>query len=56
VNKLDEETAERIRRDCMSGDNEGDHSEADGYLCELLESLGYKKTVEAWRNVGKWYA
>ena len=48
--------AEKIKKRAMSGDNESDHSEADEFLCELLESLGCTETVAAWRDVGKWYA
>ena len=33
-----------------------DHSDADELLTELLQQLGFTKTVEAWSKVGKWYA
>lgn len=36
--------------------NEMAHGDADDFLIEELWSLGYRKTVEAWRKVGKWYA
>jgi hypothetical protein len=52
----DGDFAYKIKTTCMHGDNECDHHEADQILCELLAILGYDKTVEAYRAVGKWYA
>ncbi len=52
----DEEVANRIKERCSHGDYEGAHSDADEILIELLKSLGYNQTVEAWEAVGKWYA
>ncbi len=37
-------------------DNEEAHSKADDLLCEILESLGYGKTVELFKSSEKWYA
>lgn len=37
-------------------DYECAHRDADNLLVEFLEELGYKELVEAWREVGKWYA
>lgn len=31
------------------------HEEADGILCALLESLGYKDVVELFDQIDKWY-
>jgi hypothetical protein len=56
VEARDDETAARIKAECMSGDYETDHCDADEILCQLLDSLGYKKTAAAWAEVGKWYA
>jgi hypothetical protein len=52
----DSEIAAKIKADCMSGDLEADHCSADEILCGLLKRLGYEKTVEAYHEVGKWYA
>lgn len=56
----DEDWAARIKVECGEGDPsrdaEIDHGRADDILCELLKSLGYAKTVEAWDKVGKWFA
>lgn len=38
------------------GDYERGHYEADRALCDLLTVLGYDEIVEAYRQVGKWYA
>ena len=37
-------------------DEQEDHSEADGILCEMLNALGYKDLTNAWDNIGKWYS
>lgn len=37
-------------------DYEVAHGEADTLLCELLTELGYKRVVEEFDKVGKWYA
>jgi hypothetical protein len=54
----DEEWAKKIRQvgdeDC--DDREEGHYQADMVLCEMLESLGYVKAVEAFRSIKKWYA
>ena len=54
--RRDEDYAELITKNCMSGDYEADHVEADDLLCSLLLDLGYRETVDAWRKVGKWWA
>lgn len=36
--------------------DESDHEDADYILCELLEELGYKELVAAYREVPKWYS
>jgi hypothetical protein len=40
----------------MKGDAEVWHIDADRVLCELLEDLGYKKVVDEWHKISKWYA
>jgi hypothetical protein len=52
----DEEIAAKITYECQCGDTEVAHSRADEILCELLRSLGYDRTVNAWDAVDKWYA
>jgi hypothetical protein len=52
----DEEAAAQIKERCSHGDTEAAHGVADDILCDLLKSLGYVKTVEAWEAVDKWYA
>ena len=37
-------------------DVESAHADADQVLCDLLEFLGYKKVVEEYHKVEKWYA
>ena len=37
-------------------DVESAHADADKVLCDLLEALGYKKIVEEYNKVEKWYA
>ena len=32
------------------------HAQADDILCALLRRLGHTSIVEAWDEVGKWYA
>lgn len=37
-------------------DTESVHAEADQILCDLLEQLGCKEVVTAYKEVPKWYA
>ena len=37
-------------------DEEEDHCEADGILCNMLDALGYKDLTDAWDKIGKWYS
>lgn len=37
-------------------DEEEDHSEADGILCNMLNALGYKDLTDLWDKIGKWYS
>ena len=37
-------------------DEEEDHVEANGILCDMLNALGYKDLTDAWDKVGKWYS
>lgn len=52
----DDEAAERLQEISQNHDTEGGHVYADELLCEVLKSLGYTKTVEAFENMEKWYA
>jgi hypothetical protein len=55
IKQLDKIYSEKLNS-CFSGDVESDHSVADDLLCELLEVTGFKKTVEKYKEVKKWYA
>ena len=37
-------------------DEEEDHVEANGILCDMLNALGYKDLTDAWDKIGKWYS
>lgn len=37
-------------------DEEEDHGEADGILCDMLNALGYNDLTDAWDKIGKWYS
>ena len=52
----DREFSDRIKAECMHGDWEGAHADADIILIELLRKLGYNQTADAWLEVGKWYS
>lgn len=37
-------------------DEEEDHAEADGILCNMLNALGYNDLTDAWDKIWKWYS
>lgn len=37
-------------------DEEEDHGEADGILCNMLNALGYNDLTDAWDKIKKWYS
>jgi hypothetical protein len=47
---------EKMKELSMNNDTEMMHMEMDDLLCECLESLGYKKGIEVFRDEPKWYA
>jgi hypothetical protein len=51
-----EELATILQEEKESKDYEMSHVDADGVLCQLLTSLGYKDVVTEYHRVGKWYA
>jgi len=51
-----EEKYVKLLGECFTGDTEDDHAKADGFLCELLEELGFHKVVEKFESIEKWYA
>ena len=53
---VDGEYAKAIISACHNNDTERDHDEADGILLDLLTTLGFTKTVEAYNAVDKYYA
>ncbi len=56
VKLSDYEAAQRLTEIGLNWDVEEAHCDADDLLCDLLEALGYSKTVEAFRALEKWYA
>ncbi len=46
----------RMRKLVGHPDWEVTHGEADDILCEVLRALGYTDLVDAFDEVGKWYA
>ena len=52
----EKEVVEKLNKLAACEDWERTHAEADDLLCMFLFDLGYKKTVEAFAGVGKWYA
>lgn len=53
---MDEEIATKLKQLHGSDDPEMAHGIADDLIIELLSSLGYTKTVDAYKGVPKWYA
>ena len=51
-----EEALEALKRLKDDPDTEAAHVAADGVLCALLCFLGQSDIVDAWDDVGKWYA
>ncbi len=51
-----EEAIKQLRLEQEDRDIEAAHENADGILCEFLESLGYSDVVAEWHKVEKWYA
>ena len=47
---------ERLKAAQDKYDAESAHIDADTVLCDLLNALGYKKIVEEYNKVEKWYA
>ncbi len=52
----DEFFAEKMQELESLYDTEGVHKFADELLCEILTRVGFPKTVEAFRELDKWYA
>ena len=46
----------KMLKEIKNGDTESAHWNADCFLCEILEELGYKKLVDEYRKIHKWYA
>ena len=57
ISKLELMAVNTIINDSLKDvDSELNHVEADDILCEFLEKLGYKRLVDVYRLVDKWYA
>ncbi len=54
--ELDRRIAKHIEAECSHDDIEAAHLNADAILTDLLEQLGFNKTVAAWSEVDKWYS
>lgn len=46
----------RLKAAQENEDIESAHAEADDVLCDLLTALGYKKLIDEYHAVPKWYA
>lgn len=53
---MNQELNEKYLSQMKSCKSEADHEDADYILCELLEKLGYKELVDAYRDIPKWYS
>lgn len=56
LKKDDARLAKQLSKLNKMNDPEAAHCEADNLLCEVLEILGYKKTVRAFEKLTKFYA
>ena len=56
MKNLYEDSLKRLKELQEYTDYEMAHGEADGILEEILIEEGYEEIVEAYREVGKWYA
>lgn len=54
-NKEYDSLCERMA-DCANSDTEEGHIDADHILVEALEKMGYKKLVELYLELDKWYS
>lgn len=54
--KMNQELNEKYLAQIKTCKDESDHEDADYILCGLLEELGYKELVAAYREVPKWYS
>ncbi len=53
---VDVSAAADLDGQCHTNDPEADHLRADLLLCELLQRLGFKRTVAAFKAVVRWAA
>lgn len=53
---MNKELNEKYLAQMKNCKSEADHENADYILCGLLEELGYKELVAAYREVQKWYS
>jgi len=57
VDKMDkEEVIKKLKKLVDNDDQEMAHVEADQILMDFLVSLGYEDIVNAYDEIGKWYA
>ncbi len=53
--KLKEIAITQLKIEQNNGDTECAHSNADDYLCELLNELGFQDVIEEYNKIAKWY-
>ena len=51
-----DEAIKRLKEIQENEDQEQAHVDADGVLCELLQTLGFGDVVEEYNHIAKWYA
>ena len=54
--ELEEYCIKGLKEYCYSSDTEGNHCKADDIITQLLSGLGFKKLVEEYDKIFKWYA
>jgi hypothetical protein len=51
----DDELLEKLKKAVATRDKDDAHEEADYEFLLILEEMGYKKSVEYFRDMEKWY-
>jgi hypothetical protein len=53
---LESEAIRKLKSLQDLGDSESAHADADGILCDFLQSMGCSEIVSEFKKVLKWYA
>lgn len=57
ISDLELDTIVTMVEKCLQEDDEEtNHENADGILCEFLKKLGYENIVEVYELISKWYS